>query len=94
MILDLRKGICDTDQYKAWKFPGGEIHVKLEKYFIDGCLLYCDDTIHIKTRLNSSDDLLFLMLVVDTLKKDVKNKINLFIPYMPYQQADRDFGVG
>ena len=32
MILDITKGVCETDQYKAWKFPGGEIHVKLKKY--------------------------------------------------------------
>ena len=26
MTLDLTNGICKTEQYEAWKFPGGEIH--------------------------------------------------------------------
>lgn len=89
MTLDLTKGVCKTEQYEAWKFPGGEIHLKLSKELIYDC-----DSIRILTRLNSSEDILFLLLVVDTLKKDTKNKITLFIPYMPYQQADQNFGVG
>lgn len=88
MTLDLTNGICETDQYKAWKFPGGEIHFKLKKVFDT-------DEFHIITRLNSSDDIIFLLLVNDVLKKDFKQiKRTLFIPYMPYQQADRDFSVG
>ena len=87
MVLDLTNGICETDQFKAWKFPGGEIHfqLKFEIY----------EHITIKANLKSSDDLVFLLLVVDTIKKDNNRvKINLFIPYMAYQQADRNFGVG
>ncbi len=46
------------------------------------------------TRINSSDDLILLALVVDTIDKTWTNEIHVFIPYMPYQQADRDFGDG
>lgn len=94
MILDLRKGLGETDQYKAWKFPGGELHFKLDQRVID--LLYVYNLpINIIVRLNSSDDIMFMLLVIDTLKKDFKDKkITLTIPYMPYQQADRNFGVG
>jgi ribose-phosphate pyrophosphokinase len=92
MKIDLTKGITETDQYKAWKFPGGEIHFFLKasknsKNFENAV------EFNIITRLNNSDDIIFLMLFVDTLKKDYKDKkINLFLPYMPYQQADRNFG--
>lgn len=90
VALDLRPGITNTIVYSAWKFPGGEIHVKLHKDSIkDG------DNVEIITRLDDSDKIIFLALVVDTIRKDYKpSSLSLFIPYMPYQQADADFGVG
>jgi ribose-phosphate pyrophosphokinase len=83
MIIDLRKGLVETNQYKAWKFPGGELHFKFlgntEPKFII-----------IQTSLKSSDDLILLCLAVETLKQwDVK--IGISIHYMAYQQADRRF---
>lgn len=90
--LDLRKGITETDQYKAWKFPGGEIHFKLktDKVLIQNTI---DEEFQVIVRLNSSDDIMFMLIAIDTIKKEVLNPIiDLTIPYMPYQQADRDFG--
>ncbi len=92
MRLDLTQGICKNEQYDAWKFPGGEIHFKLKSLEVENNI---NLDINIVTRLNTSDDIIFLLIVVDTLKKDIKgSNITLFLPYMPYQQADRDFGIG
>lgn len=92
MELDLTKGICETKDYTAWKFPGGEIHFIFKKDFI-GSL--ATGPINIKTRINTSDDLMFLLLVADTIRKDFHFiTMNLFIPYMPYQQADMNFNIG
>lgn len=90
MTLDLTNGICKTEQYEAWKFPGGEIHFifKIEKFN------FIDDEVLIKTRLNTSDDIMLLLIATDTIKKDFNTKIYLYIPYMPYQQADINFGLG
>lgn len=89
MKLDLTQGICDNSQYNAWKFPGGELHVKLKIGDVS------NECIEVVTRLNTSDDIIFLLIVNDVLVKDYSdNKKTLFIPYMPYQQADRNFGVG
>ena len=83
MILDLTQGITKTEQYEVFIFPGGEVHFKM------------DDTretrFQIKTRINSSDELILLCLVADTLKEHGAEYIEVFLPYMPYQQADRDF---
>ncbi len=97
MLLDLTQGLTDNDQYKAWKFAGGELHFKL-KINLEPIE---NPVVNIQTRVNSSDDLILLMLVVDTIKKlneDAVEKgishpvyITVFMPYMPYQQADRDF---
>lgn len=92
MELDLRQGICDNAQYNAWKFPGGEIHVKIKDF---KKILEFNGSVNIVTRLNSSDDIILLLLVVDTIREvSVNQKIELFIPYMPYQQADRKFSDG
>lgn len=48
----------------------------------------------IVTRINTSDDLILLFLVIDTIDKSWNNSIDVYMPYMPYQQADRDFGEG
>lgn len=96
VLLNLKSGICETSQYKAWKFAGGEIHLKLK----DVQQYDSDHHFVINTRLNTSDDIMFLILMVDTLKKtwgddtDLPLHITVYIPYMPYQQADRDFSVG
>jgi len=86
MILDLTRGFGDFPEYKLFKFPGGEIHFKAK---ID-----LKETIKIETRINSSDDLITLALVVDTCKKEGSQYIMVYIPYMPYAQADRDFSRG
>lgn len=83
--IDLKTGICDADKYHAWKFPGGEIHMKLKTT--------PEDKVNIKTNLKSSDDLILLCLMCDTLTKyNPKIDITVYIQYMAYQQADRDFG--
>ena len=87
MELDLRKGITETEQYKAWKFPGGEVHCKFKNSYYD-----CNE-FNIVTRINNSDDFMLMLIAIDTIKKDVINPIiRLTLPYMPYQQADRNFG--
>jgi len=90
ITIKLTQGLSDNDQYKAFKFPGGELHIVFKENYthIVGEFL-------IQTRINTSDDLILLILAIETLKKDWPNKkIGVFIPYMPYQQADRDFSIG
>lgn len=91
-LLDLRKGLTDNSEYKAFKFHGGEVHFKLKKPEV----LYTSNQIRIISRLNNSDELMLLMLVIDTIRKDRGDGmyVEVFIPYMAYQQADRDFSVG
>lgn len=88
--IKLVNGITDNAQYKAFKFPGGEIHLKFKQDFSE-----TERDFLIDTRLNSSDDIMLLIIAIDVLKKDWQDKkIHVYIPYMPYQQADRDFSAG
>lgn len=89
--IDLRQGISDNSDYKAFKFPGGEVHFKLK----NPGLVLASQNVEIIARVNNSDEFMLLLLVIDTLKKDKEDiNIQVFFPYMPYQQADMDFSVG
>jgi ribose-phosphate pyrophosphokinase len=70
-------------QVELRKFAGGECHVKLHESYIEG------DSVRIVTRLNSSDDLMYLCLVADALRNSGVKTIQAFIPYMPYARQDR-----
>lgn len=88
--INLLQGITDNPEYKAFKFPGGEIHLLFKQNFSE-----IEGDFYIKCRLNNSDDFMFLLLAVETLKKDWPEKyVSVYIPYMLYQQADRDFSIG
>jgi ribose-phosphate pyrophosphokinase len=95
LILDLTPGIKETTQYKAWQFPGGEIHFKLNTDFMKA--LHdspARSPLHILARINTPSKFLFVCLMIDAIAKDYDNEIYLMIPYFPYQQADRDFAEG
>jgi ribose-phosphate pyrophosphokinase len=95
MLLDLTYGVTETKYYKAWKFPGGEIHFKLkEEYMAELDKTAHDDFLDVVCRLNSSDDILMLGQALNALSKSWDDKVRVFIPYLPYQQADRNFGDG
>lgn len=90
-ILDLRKGITKNEEYDAFVFPGGEVHFKLH----NPSVLYVSNGIRIVSRITSANDLMLLILVVETIRKDGYTGIlEVVLPYMPYQQADRDFSFG
>lgn len=72
-----------NDSVELKKFAGGECHVKLLVPFNE------NDKVRIHTRLNSSDDIMNLCLMVDALRNMYVNYIELFIPYIPYARQDR-----
>lgn len=90
-IIDLRQGLSDNSEYKAFKFPGGEVHFKLKH----PANILISQNIRIIARVNNSDELVLLLLVIDTIKKDKDDaNIEVLFPYMPFQQADMDFSMG
>ena len=73
---------------EVFKFPGGEVNVRLPNVnwrYIKPTLTW------IKAIIQSSDDLMALMLTVDAVRRDDRfnNKIGLYIPYLPYSRQDR-----
>ena len=86
-VLDLKDMSPDFSPttYKLqrhFEFPGGERHIQLPYIRSTGPLL-------VMTRLDSSNDLMDLFLVVDALRREGIHDISLYAPYIPYGRQDR-----
>jgi len=66
---------------KFWKFPGGEVGVKLEDIQFPWCIIHMD--------FEGSDDILQLMNLCDALQREYVYDIHLKMPYLPYARQDR-----
>ena len=72
---------------KCSKFNGGECHVKIPKVRF-GCNI-------VESYLYSSDDIMFLMLTIDAMRRvNQFAEIHLIIPYFPYSRQDRVCNIG
>lgn len=92
-MLNLKQGLGENKQYNAWVFPGGELHIRFSKETIEEMKEVRE--ILVETRITCSDDFMLLALTLDTIEKDFPDKyVYVNLGYIPYQQADRDFGVG
>jgi len=85
MIIDLKRGFGDFEEYKLSKFPDNSIKFEL-KVDIESW-----EEVLILTTFRSSDDILALGLVANTLRKVCPCPIYCNISYMMYQQDDRQF---
>lgn len=87
-MIDMRHGKlwCSDGEpvgFKAWSFPGGEQHVRIEKSWeVDG------RHVSVRSPLRSSDDIMQLALVADAIRA-AGGTPHAFIPYMPYARQDR-----
>ena len=76
-------------KFKSFLFPSGEVGVKLESPFNQ----YPTKSL-ILARLNTSTDIIELIMLVDAIRRIDKSPIDLFLPKIPYAQQDRvcDYG--
>jgi ribose-phosphate pyrophosphokinase len=72
---------------KVWKFPCGEVGVKIETGFTHG-------EVEITLLWEGNDDLLALGQLVDALRHNDVQHIALNIPYFPYSRQDRRCNQG
>ena len=71
--------MVETD-YKSLTFSGGERHIDLTSYDVDVIL----------AQINTSDDLIDLMLIDDILRSNNNYNPHLIIPYLPYARQDKN----
>ncbi len=72
---------CELANVRYKVFPDGELYVKVEKV---------DEAVIVQS-INSNDDLVFLILLMDALSD---SKVTVVIPYMGYARQDRAFEEG
>lgn len=89
MILYLDINQPENPYFNMFKFPGGETHIvlsKIEEHY---------NSIHLTSRINNNDDLINTILFVENIKESYPDKrVELYIPFFLYQQADRKFSKG
>lgn len=69
--------------FEKFVFSGGEPHIKLQPGFDTG------QPVLITTRIRSFEDMGFLLLAVDALRRMQVQQISAFIPYFPAARQDR-----
>lgn len=74
--------------YTKFKFPGGEPHIKLNLDFD------ISQEITLTTRMSTMDDLMFLLLATDALRRACVENISVFISYLPFARQDRVMELG
>jgi len=79
----------DVLSIETFNFLGGEVHVKLHDKRVEPFTHVFTRVITIYARANNSDDIMRILLTNDALKRMGYEKIDLFIPYMPYARQDR-----
>lgn len=69
-------------EIKTWKFPAGEVGVRLVNVNAD--------EYNIHAPLGCSDDFMMLVMTVDAIRRATPHaKITVFAPYIPYGRQDR-----
>jgi len=74
---------------KVWKFPCGEVGVKIESGFANG-----EVEVAVTLMWEGNDDLIALGQLVDALRHAGVERISLNIPYFPYSRQDRRCNSG
>ena len=73
-----------TSVVTQWKFPAGEIGVKLNQPVEDFA------SVEVIARIHNSDDLIALCMTIDAIRaENPRCRINLALPYVPYARQDR-----
>lgn len=78
-------------KYNLFKFPGGEVHIKLDTERVDYSTI---DKVIITNRIMNGDDLLEIAFARDALLREGISNIDLVIPYFPYARQDRVMNKG
>lgn len=77
----------DNDYIKKFTFSGGERHIQIGENILKG--IVPGKEVHLLTTIESSDDLMDLILVCDILRNNGATCISLDLPYIPYARQDR-----
>ena len=85
ITINLNKDFTPFGGYipNFWSFPDKSIGVKVNEILIK------KNIVEIVARLNSSEEIIKLLMLTDAVKREKPWMIKLFIPYLPYARQDR-----
>lgn len=84
------KTLDNQIEFKRSNFPGGECFFRSRELVP----YEYNENIHIYTRLNSSNDIIELLMATDALRRMGAKKLFCTIPYIPYGRQDRSCNPG
>lgn len=82
-VLDSSTDYCGAVTVENWKFPAGEVGIRLNREIPTGPWV----TVELTARLQNSDDVMELLMVNDAIPRKVYKKLT--IGYMPYGRQDK-----
>ncbi len=82
----------NTLQYELIKFPGGELHIRLNESVMQE--IEKSEMTALTARINDSQRLIETILLCDAIKQESDRPVTLILPYLPYGRADRRFSSG
>lgn len=84
--------LSDSSEITCFCYPMGEWQVRLEPKLWKEVQKV--DDIYLNAQVQSTEDWIKLLLLVDALKADSDRQIHIALPYLPYGRADRRFVDG
>ncbi len=82
-------------EYDSFVFSGGEIHIRIKDVANLSDALYKKDLVTIKAHLDSSEEVMKLLMLKESIDSYGSNKkVLLFMPYIPYARQDRRCNPG
>lgn len=86
--------ISGRGMYECFKYPAGELQVRLTNKVLIEYLKASYDRPKIVATIKSSDDIMEFALLFDALARTGRSLPEVVLPYMPYARADRQFCEG
>ncbi len=92
-MKDFSVVLGDENCYKKFRYPAGEMQVRLNSQTIES--LRSKNTVVITARITSAEDIMELCLLTSAIRSQPAiTDIRLILPYLPYGRADRRFVEG
>ena len=94
MFLTLNYPNGNGTQYDMFRYPAGEVQVRLKEHTIDLLKSKHTDSVHLIARITNGE-IMELAQLIDAIDHASGTKhITLTLPYLPYGRADRRFTNG
>ena len=93
MILTISFPEGINREFKMFRYPGGEVQVRLTEEIVNLVKHPKVERIHVVARIRDGE-IMAMAQLLNTIKAATSADIRLILPYLPYARADRRFVLG